>query len=331
MNQFAKLRYAFYLTETGDWIRHGGRPSPINPPDHVGITPSPPRPVSPNGMTDSNASDPSERTDPERANDEWATRVWTAGEYERIAPYYRPMAGDLVDRLAPESDESVLDVGCGTGNAAITAGRTGATVTGIDITPALLERARVTASRAGVDDITWLDGDAISLPVPDNAFDITLSTLGHMYADPPDAAASELVRVTRPGGRIGYTAWTPTSCYPRMASALLAYLDPDDVPSFSSPPFMWGDEGTAEARLGEHLSPLTFERATVDVPTLSPAHFWETTRRTSGVFSSLVETVPAGDRPDLGDDMVDRIEPSFDHRRNVVELEYLIVTGTLDP
>ena len=260
-----------------------------------------------------------------------ADTVWTAGNYDRVAPNFYSMAGILVDRLAVTEAERVLDIGCGTGTVAITAARRGADVIGVDATQSFLERASENAESAGVNErIDWKSGDAAALPFETDRFDTTLSNLGHMYADPATDAASELVRVTRPGGQIGFTAWTPSSLYPALASALLPYLDPDDIPDYSSPPFMWGDEATVTSRLDDATNDLTIETKTVAYPALSPEHFWETTRATSGTFRTLIETVSESHHPVLRDELLEHIEPTFDDRRNEVELEYLLVTGTVD-
>ena len=260
-----------------------------------------------------------------------AEAVWTAGKYERVAPNYYLMAAILVDRLAITDDETVLDIGCGTGTVAITAARRGADVIGVDPVTSFLDRANQNAETADVDErIDWKSGDAAALPFETDRFDTTLSNLGHIYADPAADATSELIRVTRPGGRIGFTAWTPSSLYPALASALLPYLDPDDIPDYSSPPFMWGDEATVTGRLDDATTDLTAETKTLAYPTLSPEHFWETTRVTSGTFRTLVMTIPESHRPALRDELLEHIEPAFDERRNAVELEYLLVTGTVD-
>ena len=267
--------------------------------------------------------------DREGVSDQWAKDVWAAGSYAEIAPKYVSMGGRLVDRTDVDAGDDVLDVGCGTGTVAITAARRNAHVTGLDITPELLERARENADAAGVDGVSWREGDATDLPVPDDAFDVTLSNLGHMYGDPPEAAADELCRVTRPGGRIGFTAWTPTSCYPSMAGAATAVLPPEDLPDFSEPPFLWGDPGTVRDRLGGAVEAIAFETHTVQYPALSPAHFWQHTATNSGPFREVLEAVDEDDLPRLRELLTETIEPHFDGRENAVELEYLETTATV--
>jgi SAM-dependent methyltransferase len=262
------------------------------------------------------------------AADGWAERAWTSGSYRDIAPNYLGMAGTLVDHAGISAGDAVLDVGCGTGSAAITAARRDARVTGVDITPAMLERARDSAETAGVD-VVWRNGDATDLPFEADAFDATLSNLGHMYGDPPDDAADELVRVTRSGGRIGFTAWTPTGVYPAMAGAVASVLPPSDLPDFSEPPFLWGDTGTVRERLGAAVEDLTFETRTARYPALSPEHFWEHTAANSGTFVEVLDRVADDERAELRERLVAAIEPYFDGRGNAVELEYLLATATV--
>lgn len=236
------------------------------------------------------------------------------------------MAGHLVDASGVDAGDRILDVGCGTGNVAITAARRGGAVAGLDVTPAMIDRARRNAGIAGVDGIEWHEGTATALPFAADSFDVTLSALGHMYGDPPEAAAGELRRVTRPGGRIGFTSWTPTGLFPIVAGLVSTYLAPRDLPDLSEPPFMWGDPDVVEERLSDHVKSLEFDTGTVRYPALSPAHFWRDLTEHSGLFITFVEKVD--DRSDLRQETIRTIERHFDAGANVVELEYLLATAT---
>lgn len=277
----------------------------------------------------SNASCAVDRGEHEGVSDRWARRVWSAGSYAEVAPNYLSMGAHLVERIGVSSGDRVLDVGCGTGTVAITAARRGAHVTGLDITPELLERARENAEIAGLDDVSWREGSATDLPFAGNAFDVTLSNLGHMYGDPPDAAADELLRVTRPGGRIGFTSWTPTGVYPSMAGAVVTVLSPEELPDFSEPPFLWGDPETVRERLGARVEELEFETRTVRYPALSAEHFWHRTATSSGIFVEVLDGVDDADLPELRERAIGAIEPHFDDRENAVELEHLLTTATV--
>lgn len=257
--------------------------------------------------------------------------AWSADDYDVVARQYLPMAADLVAAAGVDATDDVLDVACGTGNVAITAARRGASVTGLDVTPSMLARARERAAAAASDDdfaeITWREGDATDLPFEDDVFDVTLSALGHMYAQPPEAATDELLRVTAPGGTVAFTAWTPSSLYPTIASYVAAALPESDRPDFDAPPFAWGDPGVVRSRLEDGVSDLAFETATVAYPAVTPAAFWAHQLEHSAVFQEFVSTV--GDRASLRKQIVGAVEPFFDEGENVVELEYLRTVATV--
>ncbi|WP_252698503.1 class I SAM-dependent methyltransferase [Natronosalvus vescus] len=237
------------------------------------------------------------------------------------------MAAHLVDATDVGSDDVVLDVGCGTGNVAITAARRGASVAGLDITPAMLDAARENAAIAGVEDISWRDGTATNLPFDDDTFDTTLSCVGHMFADPPTAAARELIRVTRSGGQIAFTAWTPTSVVPAMGKTVAEYLPPNsDAPD---PPVLWGDPDVVRERLGDDVDEIAFETGTVRTPVLSPAHYWEAAVTQSGMFIVALENVAKDDRPTLREDTIETIEAYFDETHNTVPMTYQLTKAVV--
>lgn len=132
--------------------------------------------------------------------------LWGSSDYDNIVPYYAPIYDELVGRLAPQQGEGFLDVACGTGEIALRAARTGAIVTGLDISPVMLERAR---AKAGELVISFELGDAQVLPYEDASFDVVASNFGVVFAPDRDAVARELARVCRLGGRLGLTAWKP--------------------------------------------------------------------------------------------------------------------------
>lgn len=133
---------------------------------------------------------------------------WGDGDYGRTAEVLAPIAGLLVERLAIAPGEHVLDLGCGTGNVALAAGARGARVTAVDPARGLLDQAAERAAAAGVD-VTFHQADAGGLPLSDDSFDVALSSFAVIFAPDPGRAVAELVRVTRPGGRIGMTSWVP--------------------------------------------------------------------------------------------------------------------------
>ena len=115
-----------------------------------------------------------------------AIATWSSGDYRSIATFIPPISAHLIRLVNITPDKSILDVACGNGNTAISARKIGARVTGLDLTPELLDQAVEEESMAEMDGIEWKQGDAEALPFEDESFDIVLSTFGHMFAPHPD-------------------------------------------------------------------------------------------------------------------------------------------------
>ncbi len=169
-----------------------------------------------------------------------ARNAWSAGDFSRFASMLWESGGDLVRRLGIGPGDDVLDVGCGTGNLAIQAAQAGATVTGVDIAPPMLEAARRGSAQAGVE-VRWLEGDAEGLPFADASMDVAMSSFGCMFAPRHRVAAAELARVLRPGGRLGLLTWPIGSEIAEFLRTASAHL-PSPPPS-AEPPVLWGDPG----------------------------------------------------------------------------------------
>ncbi len=184
---------------------------------------------------------------------ERARATWSAGEYDEIVEYIWSVGADLVGRVGVAAADTVLDVACGTGNATIPAAQTGATTTGLDLTPKLLDQGRARAAAAGVE-IEFVEGDAEALPFNDASFDVVLSTFGCMFAPSHRAAAAEIARVLKPSGRIGIAAWTPDGRVGQFFRSM-GELAPPPPPDFQPPP-LWGTR--------EHVTGL-FDGTGVDV------------------------------------------------------------------
>lgn len=133
---------------------------------------------------------------------------WGAGKYERIAKQLLPAAEVVIERASPSEGERVVDVGCGTGNAALLAAERGATVTGVDPAKRLLDVAAAHAAERQLH-ATFLVGEAASIPVPDAGADVVISVFGAMFAPGPKEAAAEMARVLSPEGRLLLAAWIP--------------------------------------------------------------------------------------------------------------------------
>src|SRR2546423_11692846 len=137
-----------------------------------------------------------------------ARATWAAGDFPAIAQRELWGVGPrIVEAVGITPDDEVLDVACGTGNAALRAAQAGATVVGVDLTPELFDAARTLAADAGVE-IEWVQGDAEELPFEDESFDVVLSTFGCMFTPRHEVTAHELARVLRPRCPLRPTAWT---------------------------------------------------------------------------------------------------------------------------
>jgi SAM-dependent methyltransferase len=169
-----------------------------------------------------------------------ARAAWAAGDFPAIAERQLwPVGRRIVDRVGVDPNEDVLDVACGTGNAAIRAAENGAHVVGVDLTPELFEAGRRVADEAGVE-IEWVQGDAEELPFADESYDVVLSTFGCMFAPRHRVTALELARVLRPGGRLGIASWTPDGSMGDFFRTVGSYLPP--ASPLAEPPALWGSE-----------------------------------------------------------------------------------------
>jgi SAM-dependent methyltransferase len=199
---------------------------------------------------------------------ERARATWTAGDFGRIATGYERGASEFIARLRLRPGERVLDVACGTGNLALPAARAGALVTGIDLAPNLVAQARAHAAREGLP-ADFDVGDAEGMPYADGSFATVVTMFGAMFAPRPERAAAELLRVTRPGGRIAMASWTPTGFIGEMFKTTARFVPP---PADVASPLLWGTEAAVRERLGPAVASLAFERRliTFDFPFSAP-------------------------------------------------------------
>jgi SAM-dependent methyltransferase len=201
-------------------------------------------------------------------------------------------AARLVKFAGVVAGQRVLDVGCGTGVVAITAARLGARVSGIDLTPELLERARHNSKLAELE-VDWREGDVEKMPFADGEFDVVLSQFGHMFAPQPGVAIAEMLRVLKPGGTIAFSTWPPDLFMGRVFSLTARHMPPP--PPGVAPPVQWGDQATIRERLGDAVSDLTFENGLMLSPALSPQHFRTATEQSVGPLIKLVEMLGTSD------------------------------------
>lgn len=198
-------------------------------------------------------------------------QFWSGGDYDRLASYGSAAeAAGMVRFAAVRPSERVLDVGTGSGIAAIVAAQHGAHVVGVDPTLALLKKAGDNAAIAGVR-VDWETGVAEALPFPDASFDVVLSQFAHMFSGAPELAISEMLRVLKPGGRVAFAAWTPDGIAPRLMGLTAGYLPPAPDPTLPSP-FTWGNPSSVQQHLGTRVVDVLFEHRALMFPALSPAH-----------------------------------------------------------
>jgi SAM-dependent methyltransferase len=227
--------------------------------------------------------------------------AWSTGDFNQVARQIVSISEDLVREVDPRPGQRVLDVACGSGNTALVAARRYCDVTGIDFVPALIERARARAAADGVE-ASFQVADAHDLPFPDASFDVVLSVMGVMFAPDQEKAAGELLRVCRPGGKIGIAAWPPDGSIAEFFKAHGKYDVPP--PPGVKPPFRWGTREGLEELLGRGTRSIHTDRRTTQMYYRSPEHAVEVLRTYFGPTMLTFETLDEAEREALHRDLV---------------------------
>lgn len=187
-----------------------------------------------------------------------ARAMWALGDYHRFATETVWELGPvLVKACGVSAGQRVLDVAAGTGNVAIRAAQAGANVVASDVTPENFDAGRQAARAAGVD-LEWIEGDAQALPFADDEFDVVTSCFGVMFTPDHRMAASEMLRVCRPGGVIGLINFTPEGAGGDFFRVLSPYAPP--APSAGQSPLLWGTEDHVKNLFGDRLQALEMTR-----------------------------------------------------------------------
>lgn len=247
--------------------------------------------------------------------------MWGTGPYQRVTETLTDIHERVIERLAPAPGMRWLDLACGTGAVAELAAAADATVTGIDLAPALIDTACERAAERQLE-IDYRVGDCEGLDVADATFDAVSSTCGVMFSPDHTASARELARITRRGGRIALANWTPTGGLARMFAVMRPFM-PAPPPSN---PFDWGDQQRVRELLGEWFE-LDIEQhvSTLRVPTGEA--YWELFSTSYGPTRLLADSLGER-RAELQRDWVDFFETNYRVNGEIAHTrEYLLVVG----
>jgi len=247
--------------------------------------------------------------------------MWGNGPYQRVTETLEDIHERVIDTLAPEAGDRWLDLACGTGAIAERACAAGADVTGLDLSPVLVETAKERAAERGLE-VDYVVGDVEALPFEDASFDKVSSTFGIMFAPDHEAVARELGRVTKEGGRIVLANWTPQGGLGKMFKVMAPY-QPAPPPSS---PFDWGDEPRVRQLLGDAFD-LEIEEhvSTLRIP--SAEDYWELFSTSYGPTKTLAESLGER-REDLHRDWIEFFETNYDEDGEIAHSrEYLLISG----
>lgn len=251
---------------------------------------------------------------------------WMKGDFHVIGASQTIVGEGLCEDVGMRAGDRVLDIACGSGNTSLAAARRDAQVTGIDLVPALVDRAKARAQSEGFR-IEFLTGNAHELPFDDASFDVVLSTFGVMFAPDQERAANEALRVLKPGGRIGFANWTPES----MPGALFALIGKYGVaPAVPHPPIAWGTAPRLRELFGGRLSSMRLYDRFVYARHTSSKDFLDRFKRYFGPTIMLYENLPQERHAEADRDAVaiyDRYNRSLDDTF-CAALQYVNFVGT---
>jgi ubiquinone/menaquinone biosynthesis C-methylase UbiE len=252
--------------------------------------------------------------------------VWSSGgkHYDRISRGIADSIEHCVLRLNPQPGERILDLSTGTGWTSRVVARSGATVIGSDIAADLLDAARVNADAQGLS-IEYRLADNENLPFETGAFDAVISTYGIMFSSRPEAAAGELARVCRKGGRIALTTWLSDSNVYRMFEVMKRYMPPPPNPAPRSP-FEWGRTERIQELLGGAFE-LRFEKGVSYYREPDAEAAWETFSLGYGPTRALAASLDRERREALHTDFVAFHEGFVTALGTCVPREYWVTIG----
>lgn len=252
--------------------------------------------------------------------------AWSSGDYALIGTTLQIVGEELCEALDLRPGQKVLDVAAGNGNASLAAARRWCDVVATDYVPALLERTRERAAAERLS-VKCREADAEALPFADASFDMVVSTFGVMFAPDQERSASEMLRVCRPGGRIGLANWTPNGFVGQVFKTIGRYAPP---PPGAKSPALWGTQSGIEELFGAHQVSVRTAPRNFVFRYRSPEHWLEVFKSFYGpvlkAFAALDMTMQAGLQRDLLM-LVERFNRSGD-RFMIVPGEYLEIVIT---
>jgi len=244
--------------------------------------------------------------------------TWASGDYASIGTRLQIVGEQLAEAVDLRAGERVLDVAAGNGNATLAAARRFAQVTSTDYVPELLDQGAARARANGLE-ITFQPADAEALPFDNGAFDVALSTFGVMFTPDQVKAAQELIRVVRPGGRIGLANWTPEGFIGELFRVIAAHVPP---PAGLQSPMLWGSEPRIVELFGPQAADIQSTRRTYNFRFRSPAHWVDVFRNFYGPTHKAYAALDADGQARLTADLTALLE-----RRNVGGAHSLVVPG----
>jgi len=250
--------------------------------------------------------------------------MWGSAPFERIAGTLADMHEAIVGAVGGAPGRTWLDVGCGTGELAFMAAATGATVTGADLSPVLVETARRQAAERGVD-VTFEVGDAETLQYPDDSFDIVTSSVGAIFAPDHRAVASELARVCHPGGNLALSAWTSGGTVDEFFQIIGSYAPPP--PPGAGMAVSWGEPGYAEELLGDDFE-LTITQLDTPWTVDTAEEMWTEMSEAFGPIKTLLGALPPERAEAFKAELLEFFEGETTESGLSMDRPYLLIAGT---
>jgi len=252
--------------------------------------------------------------------------AWASGDYAVIGTTLQLVGEQLAEACDINWDQRVLDVAAGNGNATLAAARRGAHVVSTDYVGTLLEKGSQRARVEGLQ-VEFKVADAEALPFDDAQFDAVLSTFGVMFAPDHVKSASQMLRVCKPGGRIGLANWTPESFVGQMFKVIGRHVPP---PSGVTPPSMWGVQAHLESLFGEGARDIAVNRRFFNFRCRSATHFIDIFKTWYGPVHKAFGALPADAAATLAHDLSDLVDGLNQGKPGafVVPSEYLEVVIT---